>query len=120
MSTAQVSGEVVLEIKIYKKQKFWFSGNENMLSAKKKSKKWAFFFPDAPTLILLFFLLILSIVIVNADACDLFLIERVNMHWLNAIENQLLFIPHLHFCFLLIPEFSNCHFCFRCLRYRKI
>jgi hypothetical protein len=36
MSTTQVSGEVVLEIKIYKKQKFWFSGNENMLSAKKK------------------------------------------------------------------------------------
>jgi hypothetical protein len=32
------SAEVVLEIKIYKKQKFWFSGNENMLSAQKKVK----------------------------------------------------------------------------------
>lgn len=55
-----------------------------------------------------------------ADACDLFQIQCVNIHWLNSFDNFLSFFPNLRNCFLVIQGFSIRHFGFRRLCCRKI
>ena len=89
---------------------FTFRLHENFWTKLDSGRGWA----DSEIFPKLFY-----IIIVITDACDLFQIECVNIHWLNDIDKQVLFIPNLCNCFLLILGFSNHPFCFRQLRHRK-
>jgi hypothetical protein len=90
---------------------FTFRLHENFWTKLDSGRGWA----DSEIFPKLFY-----IIIVITDACDLFQIQCVNIHWLHSFDNVLLFTHNKCNCFLVIQGFSIRRFCFLRFCYRYI